>query len=115
MLDLTKPVQTRDGRPVRIYATDGYGVFSIHGAIDTGAGFELAQWSSDGRSLAYTPQYTLVNVPVKHMGWFNVYREGNSFVLGSHRPVHLKTHLPHVPSRIAVVKLEFTEGDGLSP
>ena len=33
MIDITKKYRTRDGREVRIYATDGGDNFPVHGAI----------------------------------------------------------------------------------
>ena len=48
MIDLSKKYQTRDGRPVRIYATDGRGKFPVHGAIKATAGWTSANWRLDG-------------------------------------------------------------------
>lgn len=50
MIDINKKYKTRDGREVRIYATDGSGGFSVHGAIkrDDGWGSPLV-WAKDGR------------------------------------------------------------------
>ena len=45
------PARTRDGREARIYATDGMGEFSIHGAILTVDGYSLEQWTTNGRHL----------------------------------------------------------------
>lgn len=58
-LDLSdggKHVRTRDGREVRIYATDGVGDFSIHGAFQCVAdkspsehdAYTIAAWKIDG-------------------------------------------------------------------
>lgn len=33
MIDASKKYQTRDGREVRIYATDSGGLYPVHGAI----------------------------------------------------------------------------------
>jgi len=41
--------QTRDGTPVRIYATDGKGRYPIHGAMLLPDGWELATWAEEGR------------------------------------------------------------------
>ena len=36
MIDLTKQYRTRDGREVRIYATDASGSYPVHGAVKDG-------------------------------------------------------------------------------
>jgi len=45
--DCTK---TKDGRPVRIYATDGGGLYPIHGAIwmNSEEGWRVATWTKGG-------------------------------------------------------------------
>ena len=50
-LDFTKPetLQTRSGRPIRIYATDGGGHFPIHGAWQNeNGGWNSAEWTWEG-------------------------------------------------------------------
>jgi hypothetical protein len=80
-LDLTKSVQTRDGRQVRIYATDAGGKFPIHGAYRNEADtcWIPYRWTLDGMSflseLVQAPA-DLVNIPqvyeVKE-AWVNIY------------------------------------------
>ena len=48
-IDITKTYQTRSGLPVRIYAVDGCGVYHVHGAIRSFAGWEDQKWSDTGR------------------------------------------------------------------
>ena len=51
MITKTKRYTTRDGRPVRIYATDGWGAFPIHGAMSTrgeGDRWVARCWRADG-------------------------------------------------------------------
>jgi len=65
-LDLTKPVQTRDGRKVRIYATDGGKGKSIHGAVFLHSGqWEMFCWRLNGMFYFDESECTLdlVNVP----------------------------------------------------
>lgn len=51
-IDINKKYRTRDGREVRIYATDGFGAEAIHGAIRSSNGAWLAYtWGSDGSSV----------------------------------------------------------------
>ena len=40
---------TRDGSPVRIYATDGTSPYTIHGAIQRKDGWEEASWTESGQ------------------------------------------------------------------
>jgi hypothetical protein len=49
MIDKDKQYKTRDGREVRIYATDGGGEYPVHGAIRRGDGWGCEMWGSNGR------------------------------------------------------------------
>jgi len=40
--------QTKDGTPVRIYATDGKNPYPIHGAMLSPTGWGLATWTAEG-------------------------------------------------------------------
>lgn len=42
------PKMTKDGRPVRIYATDGGKNAPIHGAYLSKGEWEIAEWEADG-------------------------------------------------------------------
>jgi len=49
-VSILEATQTVGGYPVRIYATDGeHNVYPIHGAINNGKGWMLAQWTINGR------------------------------------------------------------------
>lgn len=79
-LDFSKPdqLQTRDGRAVRIYATDGACTYCIHGATLTKHGWEANRWDNNGR---YVNDKTdnpsdLVRKPTRMTGWFNVSGDG---------------------------------------
>jgi hypothetical protein len=73
-LDLTKPIQTRDGRPARVLATDlnhsmGY---SLTVAVGNRRGYEITeQYPPSGR---FNPDedrpYDLINVPEKSVTRF---------------------------------------------
>ena len=43
-----KYYKTRDGRKVRIYATDGLAEYPIHGAVLNNNGWRAAMWDSSG-------------------------------------------------------------------
>ena len=50
MIDINKKYKTRDGREVRIYATDGCGAFPVHGAIKRDDGWSAPLvWTEDGK------------------------------------------------------------------
>lgn len=67
-LDLTKPVQTRDGRPVRIYATDAGGKHPVHGAFLSEEGeWQSDTWTPEGKYLEPLSDHCLdlINIPPK--------------------------------------------------
>jgi hypothetical protein len=47
-----KQYTTRDGREVRIYATDGAGPYPVQGAIKRSDGWICATWLSDGHVIS---------------------------------------------------------------
>ena len=79
-LDLTKPVQTRDGRPVRILCTDRKHFEGSVVALVLMDGKEMVRsYNLDGRYLMSSPSdIDLINVPpkVRSEVYRNVYREG---------------------------------------
>ena len=48
MIDKNKQYTTRDGREVRIYATDCGGIYPVHGAILKSDGWVIHCWRGDG-------------------------------------------------------------------
>ena len=111
MIDKNKTYKTRDGREVRIYATDGTDNQSIHGAVKDGNGWTIAAWYSDGvhaRSNRNGPR-DLVEVRPRHKRtvWLHVWNGG---------AVCATEEEYYVPAgRIACIKVEldFEEGEGL--
>ena len=112
MIDINKKYQTRDGREVRIYATDGGGPQPVHGAISGLNFWSTANWSKNG---SYTVVYgqehdnDLIEVRPRHKRtvWLHVWNDGTVCATG-------ETY--YVPTgRIACikVKLDFEEGEGL--
>lgn len=74
MIDFDKPLQTVSGREVRIYATDGAGEFSVHGAYLKGE-WDSVTWTKDGRFEGVKEScLDLVNVKTKRTGWVNVFK-----------------------------------------
>jgi hypothetical protein len=70
-LDLTKPIQTQDGRSVRIICTDKKGMLPIVALVDIGPRESVRQYDNAGRlhGVIYRTPQDLVNVPEKHKIW----------------------------------------------
>lgn len=123
MISKDKQYRTRDGREVRIYATDGVGECPIHGAIKGHLGWSAALWREDGKchwcssSFGYgppTPNFDLIEVKPRHKRtvWLNVF-EGD----GGVGAFTMKEAADSFNSRrrIACLRLDldFEEGEGL--
>lgn len=82
-LDFSKPdqLQTRDGRAVRIYATDGNGVYCVHGAIKYEGGWVQERWGNEGTCFRGSDASDLIRKPARITGWANVYPNCTCFVL----------------------------------
>jgi hypothetical protein len=114
MIDMNKKYRTRDGREVRIYATDG-GNFPhwVHGAVNTdGCGWLSVTWCNMGRSSIGT-ELDLIEVRPRHKRrvWLNVYGNPNDVTA-----YNCKWKADEAVSpRIACIKIEldFEEGEGL--
>lgn len=62
-LDLTKPVQTRDGRKVEILRTDIFGPYSILGIFAGNTGMHYGLWDKGGVQRDCPTPLDLVNAP----------------------------------------------------
>lgn len=127
--DPTKPVQTRDGRPVRIICSDYVNsmgdkqiIYLIRHHGDCGGEYDCAYFAdSNGRSHIGSPHQDLINVPVKHTGWMNIYPtneyfDAANFVMpnsGIYKTRDEADLRNGHPNRIACIQIEFTEGEGL--
>jgi len=112
MIDINKKYRTRDGREVRIYATDGQDEWPIHGATLKSFGWSSECWTKDGSSLTSRPHDDdLIEVRPRHKRtvWLNVYNEGGPTAHS------LKEQADCYSGRIACIKVEldFEEGEGL--
>jgi hypothetical protein len=114
MIDINKQYRTRDGREVRIYATDGVMPRPVHGAVKSSydSTWHSFQWHEDGRlvhNVLAVDLSDLIEVRPRHKRtvWVNVY------------PDEVFTHhhqrIPNRKDRIACIKvdLDFEEGEGL--
>jgi hypothetical protein len=113
MIDKSKTYRTRDGREVRIYATDGTMFKTIHGAICIDGKWDAAQWYDVGTYYGgRDSQWDLIEVRPLHKRtvWLNVYNEGGPTA----HP--LKEQADRYSGRIACIKVEldFEEGEGLN-
>ena len=106
MISKDKTYRTRDGREVRIYATDGHETYPIHGAI-MDQGWCPHHWTHDGRG-AFT-RFDLIEVKprIKRTVWLNVYENGGVYAVTD--PINKGEQC------IACVKVEIDceEGEGL--
>lgn len=116
MIDKSKNYRTRDGREVRIYATDGVGDHAVHGAVKHSEGWDFYTWRSNGKFFSdVKSEDDLIEVRprIKRTGWVNVYpsmQYGSAmFWSKSDADVHAHT------GRLACVKVEIDceEGTGL--
>jgi hypothetical protein len=86
-LDFSKPetLQTRNGRPVRIYATDGGGNYPIHGAtVDSKGLWFSTTWSESGsHSVEMTSELDIIPKPLRITGWVNVYKRGTTYFISN--------------------------------
>jgi len=115
MIDINKKYRTRDGREVRIYATDGHGSYSVHGAVLNEEGWFPICWTEQGElshvQLAHSA-LGLIEVRPRHKRtvWLNIYDD-------SKPALHLSRELAdqYRCDRIACIKVEldFEEGEGL--
>lgn len=121
MISKDKTYRTRDGREVRIYATDGGpGLSAVHGAIwkpfddqpYNECEWSLTCWSKDGKHCR--DKYDLIEVKprIKRTVWLNVY--DNEVIHGGWRTKE-EAQGYHEKNRIACLKLDldFEKGEGL--
>ena len=111
MIDINKKYRTRDGREVRIYATDGWSASPVHGAIKVEGEWRSSCWSV--RGIHHTDRaYDLVEVRPRHKRtvWVTVYPMNRYQISDENIQCDI-----YPPKRIACIKVEldFEEGEGL--
>ena len=111
MISKDKTYKTRDGREVRIYATDNGGFKPVHGAVAAHYGWCLREWNEDGTIGAYTDPCDLIEVKprIKRTVWLNVYERSVAGWDSKDKADGAG------PGRVACVKVEIDveEGHGL--
>lgn len=97
----------------RIYATDGYGTFPVHGAVRYPHGWEPAMWTAEGRG-KNCPDLIEVKPRIKRTVWLNVYADGISPPVGSGMTREDADRLAGT-ARVACIPVEIDceEGEGL--
>jgi len=117
MIDINKKYSTRDGREVRIYATDGGVYWPIHGAIQLScSGWVTVSWDKHGNSCNSFHRDDLIEVRPRHkrMVWLNVSAHNGAI---GYETKELADEWEKLANhrRIACIKVEldFEEGEGL--
>lgn len=81
MIDINKNYRTRDGREVRIYATDGVGDYPVHAAVKNSKGWEVKVCKSCGSvSSIYKSPVDLVEVVMLPEYWVVFYEGRNPYI-----------------------------------
>ncbi len=110
MISKDKQYRTRDGREVRIYATDGYTDFPVHGAVKNKEGWMPLQWHLQGYWHPTNRDLDLIEVKprIKRDVWIHIFNDGDLEVTDNPASAYI-TH------RIACVKvvIDCEEGEGL--
>ena len=117
MIDKNKVYKTRDGREVRIYATDGGGPQPVHGAVSGLNFWSTATWSKNGSyKLVYGQEndWDIIEVRPRHKRTVlvNVYPDDwDVYTAASKEDADENSSY----DRIACIKVEldFEEGEGL--
>ena len=113
MISMDKKYRTRDGREVRIYATDGGGEVPVHGAVKGPTGWVSCCWQRDGVQMFYEDTYDLSEVKprIKRTVWLNVYADKS----GDYSQARSIADCMAGPNRIACVDVEIDceAGEGL--
>ena len=113
MIDFTKPVQTKNGLPVRIYATDVDNEYPVHGAMYEDGRWIQLSWTSAGNYYGDDADdandLDLVNVKIKQSGWTNVWRyDSNRLACGYIYKTKEEARQAQ-PSAIDVIFIEWEE------
>jgi hypothetical protein len=112
MISKDKTYRTRDGREVRIYATDGGWSCPVHGAVKEMDGWSPSHWFSDGHVLQdkeHRDDLIEVKPRINRTVWLDVYPNG---IMCSEKK---QENYQRFPGLVACVKVEIDceEGEGL--
>jgi len=112
MIDKDKQYKTRDGREVRIYATDAGGLYPVHGAIKRDDGWSMDSWTSQGTQLGQCESFRhLIEIKprMKFERWYVIARNGDYSIW------HNKPEASSTIDAFAIkhIVFEVEEGEGL--
>ena len=119
MIDKNKEYTTRDGREVRIYATDGNRSFPVHGAVREHDGWSFASWTCTGNHDigCGESEHDLIEKPKVIEGYINIYKGGRNYTtlagdaIWPTREAALGAGDPEFCVAMGVY-VKFTEGEG---
>lgn len=107
-IDWTKPIETMEGRPARVIATDIKGDRSILVAALNVAGNENIYWlDSNGMCFPYREPSVCNVPPAPEVRYFNFYSDG---MISNDHESREEADKNAGPDRIACVRVEFPEG-----
>lgn len=120
MIDINKKYRTRDGREVRIYATDcGRDGDMAHGAIKNKSGWwEQCAWYKDGRFFdgPHSHELDLIEVRRRHKRtvWLIVWSSNYIQVMNTPEwQISTSGRSGEMPYACVKVELDYEEGEGL--
>ena len=111
-VDWTKPITTRDGRKVAELRIEPGRPFPVRAFVDN----EAFWWSICGRVWPGNDglhPLDLVNPPEKRVAWVNVYVDARSVHIWPTKEEADEAALYVRHRRIACVRVEYTDGEGL--
>ena len=119
MIDKNKQYRTRDGREVRIYATDGMegGNPAVHGAFKSSWGWLARTWRLNGEILGVEANFgsdlDLIEVKprIKRKVWVNVYPHRMGVPHGNH--AYVAMHRGKDAIACVEIDIDVEEGHGL--
>lgn len=78
-IDWSREIQTRDGRPARVLATDLKGKYPVVVVLTNSKGEECVdRLTADGRAFGFEPEPCVINIPEppeKVVRWARLYRD----------------------------------------
>ncbi|CAH1657715.1 hypothetical protein CHELA1G11_13012 [Hyphomicrobiales bacterium] len=117
-IDWNKPVQTKDGRKVRLLCTDGPDCqYPVIGIIE--GDIYPSYWMTDGNYMSTRAEdrRILINAPEKHELWVNVWKgpEGTILLFNflSKKDADADADVTGRSTLVARIHREFEEGEGL--
>lgn len=118
MIDLSRPVTTREGRPALVYTTEAlHPHYPLHGAYEVEPEVWVpASWTRDGKYIPYREsRRDLINPPahvcrIRRTVWLNIYPETTTTHIGA-----ASARVAACAGRLACISVlvDCVEGEGL--